>query len=123
MGEFSTHEKATPRKYVPDLITCFYLNSVFGQLQELLNLVTDARVGGMLSGKAGIVHFHTGSADSLLQPLWDVVNASKGAIPLTHMIPTHVSGRGPALLKVMTWNLILSPTKIGTQPNRGFHLF
>lgn len=67
--------------------------------QELLGLVTDARVGGMLSGKAGIVHFHTGSADSLLQPLWDVVNASRGAIPLMHMIPTHVSNRGPALLK------------------------
>ncbi|KAG0587752.1 hypothetical protein KC19_2G188800 [Ceratodon purpureus] len=67
--------------------------------QELLGLVTDARVGGMLSGKAGVVHFHTGSADSLLQPLWDVVNASKGTIPLKHMIPTHVSGRGPALLK------------------------
>ena len=75
-------------------------NYVYLSMQELLGLVTDARVGGMLSGKAGVVHFHTGSADSLLQPLWDVVNASKGAIPLAHMIPTHVSGRGPALLKV-----------------------
>lgn len=70
-------------------------------------MVTDARVGGMLSGKAGVVHFHTGSADSLLQPLWDVVNASKGAIPLAHMIPTHVSGRGPALLKVI---FLLTPS-------------
>ena len=69
-------------------------------LQELLSLVTDARVGGMLSGKAGVVHFHTGSADSLLQPLWDVMKASRGAIPMTHMLPTHIAQRGPALLKV-----------------------
>ena len=79
-------------------------------------MVTDARVGGMLSGKAGVVHFHTGSADSLLQPLWDVVNASKGTIPLKHMIPTHVSGRGPALLKVSF------PLTVPSKVVPGFHL-
>ncbi|XP_002981941.2 uncharacterized protein LOC9634176 [Selaginella moellendorffii] len=67
--------------------------------EELLHLVSDARVGGMLSGKAGIVHFHVGSASSLLDPLWSVFNASREAIPLTQMIPTHVSHRGPELVK------------------------
>jgi beta-aspartyl-dipeptidase (metallo-type) len=68
--------------------------------QELLGLVTDARVGGMLSGKVGLVHFHTGSAASRLDPLWAVMEASKGAIPITQMLPTHISGRGPGLLQV-----------------------
>ncbi|CAM6021666.1 unnamed protein product [Sphagnum balticum] len=67
--------------------------------QELLGLVTDARVGGMLSGKVGLVHFHTGSAASRLDPLWAVMEASKGAIPITQMLPTHISGRGPGLLQ------------------------
>lgn len=68
--------------------------------QELVKIVADARVGGMLSGKAGIAHFHTGAASSLLDPLWEVINVSKGAIPITQMIPTHTSSRGPALLEV-----------------------
>jgi hypothetical protein len=68
--------------------------------QELLGLLTDARVGGMLSGKVGLVHFHTGSAASRLDPLWAVMEASKGAIPITQMLPTHISGRGPGLLQV-----------------------
>ncbi|CAM6101204.1 unnamed protein product [Calypogeia fissa] len=71
---------------------------------ELVKIVSDARVGGMLSGKAGIVHFHTGAASSLLDPLWDVINFSKGAIPITQMIPTHISSRGQALLEAAeTW--------------------
>ena len=77
-------------------------------MQELLGLVTDARVGGMLSGKAGIVHFHTGSGDSMLEPLWEVLRASRGTIPMSHMLPTHVSGRGPALLKVSSFFLFFS---------------
>lgn len=99
MGQVTYMRFCLNPRLVP--LSLFELKSTLHQLQELLGLVTDARVGGMLSGKAGIVHFHTGSADSLLQPLWDVVNASRGAIPLMHMIPTHVSNRGPALLKVV----------------------
>lgn len=83
-------------------------------MQELLGLVTDARVGGMLSGKAGIVHFHTGSADSMLEPLWEVLRASRGTIPMSHMLPTHVSGRGPALLKVSSYFLFFSSIEMIT---------
>lgn len=70
-----------------------------------MKIVSDARVGGMLSGKAGIAHFHTGAASSLLDPLWDVLNVSKGAIPITQMIPTHISNRGRELLEVCHSNL------------------
>ncbi|GAQ90131.1 hypothetical protein KFL_006040030 [Klebsormidium nitens] len=65
---------------------------------ELLSLAADARVGGMLIGKRGVLHLHVGDAPSLLGPLWAVVNATGGALPMTHLLPTHVSLRGPALL-------------------------
>lgn len=38
-------------------------------------------------------------APSLLAPLWAVVEASAGALPMAHLLPTHVSLRGPALLR------------------------
>ncbi|KAL3701721.1 hypothetical protein R1sor_019743 [Riccia sorocarpa] len=64
---------------------------------ELLNIISEARVGGMLSGKAGLMHAHMGQGPTMLDPLWELINISKGAIPITQFYPTHVSSRGPAL--------------------------
>lgn len=64
---------------------------------DLLKMVSDARVGGMLTGKAGLVHAHMGQGPTMLDPLWDVINISKGAIPITQFVPTHISSRGPGL--------------------------
>eukprot|EP01100_Stratorugosa_tubuloviscum_P004120 TRINITY_DN2014_c5_g1_i1.p1 TRINITY_DN2014_c5_g1~~TRINITY_DN2014_c5_g1_i1.p1 ORF type:complete len:438 (-),score=201.07 TRINITY_DN2014_c5_g1_i1:200-1513(-) len=66
-------------------------------VHELSRLVSDARVSGLISGKAGIVHFHVGSASTGLDPLWEVLE--KTSIPITQMYPTHVSSRGPLLLE------------------------
>lgn len=57
--------------------------------QELARLAAQARVGGMLSGKAGIVSVHVGDADTCLQPLLDVVSNSD--IPITQFYPTHIN--------------------------------
>lgn len=64
---------------------------------ELLQLISDARVGGMLSGKPGIIHFHMGSSPTKLDLLWQILNET--TIPIRHMYPTHMSSRGEALLE------------------------
>ncbi|MDI6863477.1 MAG: amidohydrolase family protein, partial [Pseudothermotoga sp.] len=42
-------------------------------LDELKRLAADARIGGMLSGKAGVVNVHVGDGPTMLEPLTNVV--------------------------------------------------
>lgn len=53
------------------------------------------RVAGLLADKAGKCYFHLGDHKLSLQPLWDVVDSS--AVPITHLVPTHME-RTPKLL-------------------------
>lgn len=62
---------------------------------ELARLASQARVGGMLGNKPGIVHVHVGSGEDGLGPIVDAVENSE--IPRTQFVPTHV-GRTPELL-------------------------
>ena len=69
---------------------------------ELVQLLSDARVGGMLSGKPGVIHFHMGSSPSKLDLLWEILNET--TIPIRHMYPTHMSSRGDELIvEVIKW--------------------
>lgn len=63
---------------------------------EIKKLVADARVGGMISGKVGITHFHLGDGESKLDSLFRILAETE--IPITQMYPTHVS-RNPELFK------------------------
>lgn len=65
-------------------------------LEELAKIAADARVGGMLAGKRGLVHLHVGSAPQKLGLLWQVVESAP--IPISQFHPTHVN-RAPELLK------------------------
>jgi len=65
-------------------------------LEELLRIAADARVGGMLAGKRGLVHLHVGSAPQRLGLLWQAVETTP--IPMTQFHPTHVN-RTPELLE------------------------
>ena len=58
----------------------------FGDFKKL---VADARVGGMLSGKAGIVDVHLGTGKKRMELIERVVNETE--IPITQFLPTHVS--------------------------------
>ena len=64
---------------------------------EVLQLLSDVRVAGMLSGKAGVIHFHLGSAPTKLDMLWQILNET--TIPIQHMYLTHMSSRGDALIE------------------------
>ena len=64
---------------------------------ELVQLLSDARVAGMLSGKAGVIHFHMGSSPTKLDLLWQILNET--TIPIRHIYPTHMSSRGEELIE------------------------
>lgn len=64
--------------------------------EELARLASKARIGGMLSGKAGIVNVHIGDGRAGLQPLLDVIDTTD--LPLEVFCPTHVN-RSEALFQ------------------------
>lgn len=57
--------------------------------RELARVGAEARVGGMLSGKAGIVSIHVGPSDDRLSLLFEVGENSD--IPLSQYYPTHIN--------------------------------
>ena len=63
--------------------------------EEFSRATADARVGGMLSGKAGIVNVHLGGGKRKLELLTRVVEETE--IPITQFLPTHAN-RTPELL-------------------------
>jgi beta-aspartyl-dipeptidase (metallo-type) len=66
------------------------------QPHELARLVKDAYVGGMLSRKAGVTHFHVGEKPGRLKPLLGLINDFN--IPPSLLYPTHVE-RSEALMR------------------------
>ena len=56
--------------------------------QELASLVRDTHVGGLLSGKAGVTHFHVGEEDTRLQPLREIIEEYQ--VKPEWLYPTHV---------------------------------
>ena len=64
--------------------------------EEFLRVVADARVAGMLSGKAGLVNIHMGDGRSNLSYLRRAVQETE--IPYTQLLPTHM-GRNPELFE------------------------
>jgi beta-aspartyl-dipeptidase (metallo-type) len=60
-------------------------------LDELLRVAADAHVGGLMSGKAGVLHLHVGDGERGLQPVRDALDRSE--IPAAVFNPTHVNRR------------------------------
>ena len=56
--------------------------------QELATLVRDTHVGGLLTGKAGVTHFHVGEEDTRLRPLREIVEQFQ--CRPEWLYPTHV---------------------------------
>src|SRR5512135_798433 len=62
--------------------------------EEIARLAAECRVGGMLGGKAGILHLHLGDGKRGLDHLFRLVRETE--IPATQVMPTHIN-RNPAL--------------------------
>lgn len=62
---------------------------------------SEARVGGMLSGKAGLVHIHTGAGLTMLEPLRQALAVSD--VPITQFLPTHMDRNTNLLHDGLQW--------------------
>jgi len=56
---------------------------------ELTKIASDARVGGMMAGKPGIVHIHMGEEKVGLNPLFNIIENTQ--IPIKQFAPTHLN--------------------------------
>lgn len=56
---------------------------------ELARLASQARVGGMLSGKAGVVNIHLGDSKRMLSLIEEVVETTD--LPISQFYPTHIN--------------------------------
>lgn len=56
---------------------------------ELIRLASDVHMGGMLSGKAGLLTIHTGMREGMLDPIFEAIEHSD--VPVETFLPTHVS--------------------------------
>lgn len=59
---------------------------------ELAKVASEGRLGGILSGKAGIINVHIGDGPQMLEPIYEVINQSN--IPITQFLPTHINRNG-----------------------------
>lgn len=58
-------------------------------VEEIRRAVSDVRVGGILSGKAGCLCVHMGSEPAGLRPLLEAIEGT--GVPVTQFAPTHIS--------------------------------
>ena len=68
---------------------------------ELSRLASEARIGGMLSGKAGIVNCHIGDAPAGLDPLEAIVMS--GELPRSQFLPTHCNRSARVFKSALSW--------------------
>jgi beta-aspartyl-dipeptidase (metallo-type) len=59
-------------------------------IRELAKLIVDTRMGGMLSKKAGVTHFHVGSGKRRMKCLEEVLDCDMFEIEPCWLYPTHV---------------------------------
>ncbi len=65
-------------------------------VEEIAKLASQARNGGLLSGKSGIVNIHVGDSHDHLQVIEEVVE--KTELPISQFYPTHIN-RNPHLFE------------------------
>lgn len=63
---------------------------------EFVRTAADARVGGMLSGKAGILDIHLGDGERGIEYIFRAIEETE--IPITQFLPTHIN-RNPHLFE------------------------
>lgn len=57
--------------------------------EDFLRMAAESRTGGMLSGKAGVLHLHMGEGPRKLDWIFDMVNETE--LPITQFTPTHLN--------------------------------
>ena len=62
-------------------------------LQHLKALASNARIGGLLGGKAGIMHIHVGDGRDGIMPILELLRSSD--FPMEMFVPTHLNRNKP----------------------------
>ncbi|HBM74379.1 MAG TPA: beta-aspartyl-peptidase [Clostridiaceae bacterium] len=70
-------------------------------VRDLLRLASEARVGGLLSGKAGVLHLHVGDGKEKLDYLFEIIDG--GEIPPSQMVPTHINRNRDLFLQAIEY--------------------
>lgn len=65
------------------------IRSSYPQALELVRLLRQVRVGGMIGNKKGILHLHLGNLNSKMDVLFELVDEYQ--FPIAHISPTHVA--------------------------------
>ena len=86
--------------------------------ETLAKVASDARVGGMLSGKSGIVYIHVGDAADKLDLLHQVVNRS--AVTAKQFYPTHMNRSQSLLDAGIEWTKLGGIIDVTTSTNQYF---
>lgn len=73
--------------------------SIQPELRELAQVVIDAKVGGMLTGKAGVTHFHLGELPDRLAPVRALLDEHHVAPELLY--PSDVERTGELLAEAI----------------------
>lgn len=66
-------------------------------LEQVARVVKDSYIGGLLSGKSGVTHFHVGEGKHRLAPLRQLLDEERFEIEAAWLYPTHVE-RSEALM-------------------------
>ncbi|HOW87004.1 MAG TPA: beta-aspartyl-peptidase [Candidatus Aminicenantes bacterium] len=86
---------------------------------EIARLAAECRVGGLLGGKAGILHCHLGDGRRGLEFLFRLVRETE--IPVTQVVPTHVTRNAGLFDQALDWAAAGGAVDItvGTDPAPG----
>lgn len=87
-------------------------------VQALAEVAAQARTGGMISGKAGIVYIHTGDGKRQLSLLHDVINNTD--IPASQFYPTHINRNQGLLEAGIAWTRSGGVIDMTTSTNEQF---
>ena len=58
-------------------------------VEDLAKIAAASRVGGILSGKAGIINIHVGDGQRKLDYLEEIISTTE--IPVSQFLPTHIN--------------------------------
>ncbi len=92
---------------------------------EIARLAAECRVGGMLGGKAGVLHLHLGDGPRGLELLFRLIRETE--IPVTQIIATHVSRNAGLFDQALDWvaaggsvDITVGPDPVPSDPDVTF---
>src|SRR5512138_788430 len=93
--------------------------------EEIARLADECRVGGLLGGKAGVLHLQLGDGRRGLEFLFRLIRETE--IPVTQVIPTHVSRNAGLFEQGLEWaaaggsiDITVGPDPAPGDPDVGF---